>query len=204
MAEKNIFIDAGGIKVEGLLEDVPGNRAVLVTHPHPLYGGSMHNNVVESLIHAYGEKGYTTLRINFRGVGQSQGNHENGVGEQQDVAAGLKYLAALGKDTIDLAGYSFGAWVCALGLENYSSAQRLIMVSPPVSFIDFSFLKYNPKIQLVIAGTVDEIAGANSVEQMLETWNPEAVFQKIDGADHFYGGKEGELHAIVSRFLSHE
>ena len=78
------------------------------------------------------------------------------------------------------------------------------MVSPPVNFIDFSFLKYNRKIQLVIVGTGDEIAGANSVEQMLPTWNPEAAFQKIDGADHFYGGSEGELHAIISGFLSHD
>jgi uncharacterized protein len=201
MAEEKVFIDCGGLRIEGLLQKFSGNRAVLITHPHPLYGGSMHNNVVKALIQAYQAVDYTTLRINFRGVGESEGNHDEGVGEQQDVAAGLKFLSDLGKINIDLAGYSFGAWVCALGIETFLEAQRLIMVSPPVNFIDFSFLKYNPKIQLVIVGSGDEIAGAKVVEQMLQKWNPEASFRKIVGADHFYWGQEGELNSIMTEFL---
>jgi alpha/beta superfamily hydrolase len=90
----------------------------------------------------------------------------------------------------------------ALGLESFEKATRMIMVSPPVNFIDFSFLTYNQKIQLVIVGTEDDIAGAKMVEGMLQTWNPEASLKNIQGADHFYWGKTGELKAIILEFLS--
>ena len=199
--EEEIFLQSGDVKIEGLIENLPGDKGVVVTHPHPLYGGEMHNNVVEAIVQAYREKGYSTLRFNFRGTGRSQGVHDNGVGEQEDVRAALQYLTSLGKRQIDLAGYSFGAWIDALGLETFEEAGRLIMVSPPVNFIDFAFLSYNPKIQLVIVGTHDDIAGVKAVEEMTPTWNPEAVLKIIEGADHFYWGKSKELKAIIHEFL---
>jgi uncharacterized protein len=201
MAESRIRIDAGGIRIEGLLENFPGDKGLVMTHPHPLYGGTMHNNVVRSVVHAYGEMNYSTLRFNFRGVEGSEGQFESGVGEQEDVKAALAYMSGLGKKQIDLAGYSFGAWVNALGLTKFQEAQRLIMVSPPVSFIDFGFLQYNPKIQLVIAGSRDEIAEYKMVEKMLPTWNEQAMFRVIQGADHFYSGYEEELIDIIREFL---
>ena len=202
MAEEHIFIKSGELKIEGLLEDLPGDRGVVVTHPHPLYGGEMRNNVVEAIVQAYREEGYSTLRINFRGVGRSQGKHDDGIGEQEDVRAALAYLSDLNKENIDLAGYSFGAWVNALGLESFEHVNRMVMVSPPVNFIDFSFLKSNSKIKLVIVGTNDDIAGAKAVEELLPAWNPEAVFRTIRGADHFYWGKTDELKSIINNFLS--
>ncbi|MBW1804979.1 MAG: alpha/beta hydrolase [Deltaproteobacteria bacterium] len=201
MTEENISIFAGELCLEGLLEDLPGDKGVVVTHPHPLYGGDMHNNVVEILCRAYREKGYSTLRFNFRGVGQSEGEYDNGVGEQKDVRAALEYLSGLGKTEIDLAGYSFGAWVNALGLKRYDLVRRMIMVSPPVGFIDFSFLSYNPKIRLVIAGTEDDIAGLKGIKKGLPAWNPEADLRVINGADHFYEGKTDELFRIICHFL---
>jgi alpha/beta superfamily hydrolase len=198
MAEKRIFFEADGLKIEGMLADFPGDHGVVISHPHPLYGGSMHNNVVRALVHAYQEEGYSTLRFNFRGVENSEGNFGNGVGEQEDVKAALK---AMGKKNMDLVGYSFGAWVNALGLEKFEEAQRLIMVSPPVSFIDFSFLEYSPRIKLVICGTGDEIAEYKKVEKMLPNWNEQALFRVIQGADHFYSGYEDELKLIIRDFL---
>ena len=201
MSEENIFIDVGELKIEGLLENLPGDKGVLVTHPHPLYGGDMYNNVVESIVRAYRKKEYSTLRLNFRGVGRSDGAHDNGIGEQEDVRAGLMYLFDLGKRAIHLAGYSFGAWVNALGLETFEHVNRMIMVSPPVNFIDFSFLTYNPKIQLIIVGINDDIAGCSSVEKVLPSWNPDAVFRTIQGADHFYWGKTDALESVIHEFL---
>lgn len=201
MAEERAIISSGELQIEGLLGNLPGDKGVIVTHPHPLYGGDMYNNVVEAIVQAYREKEYSTLRFNFRGVGSSQGVHDNGIGEQEDVRSALKYLSDLGKGCIDLAGYSFGAWVNALGLETFEQVGRMIMVSPPVNFVDFSFLTYNPKIQLVIVGTNDEIAGLKGVEDMLPTWNPEAVLKVIQGADHFYWGKTGELKSVIQEFL---
>ena len=198
MAEKRIYFEADGLKIEGMLADLPGDHGVVISHPHPLYGGSMHNNVVRAVVHAYQEEGYSTLRFNFRGVENSEGDFGNGVGEQEDVKAALK---AMGKKNMDLVGYSFGAWVNALGLEKFEEAQRLIMVSPPVSFVDFSFLEYSLKIKLVICGTRDEIAEYKRVEKMLPRWNEQALFRVIQGADHFYGGYTEELKLIISEFL---
>jgi uncharacterized protein len=198
MAEKRIFFEAGGLKIEGMLEDLPGDRGVVITHPHPLYGGTMQNNVVRAAVHAYQEEGYSTLRFNFRGVENSEGTFSNGVGEQEDVKAALK---ALGKKNMDLAGYSFGAWVNALGLAKFEEAGRVIMVSPPVSFIDFSFLEYSSKIRLVICGTGDEIAEYRKVKEMLPKWNDQALLRVVQGADHFYSGYEEELIDIIGEFL---
>ena len=100
-----------------------------------------------------------------------------------------------------LAGYSFGAWVNALGLAKFEEAQRLIMVSPPVSAIDFSFLEHCPKIKLVICGSRDEIAEYKKVEEMLPKWNDQALFRVIQGADHFFSGYEEDLIDIVGEFL---
>jgi alpha/beta superfamily hydrolase len=201
LAEERIFFDSGGLNIEGLLENLPGERAVVVAHPHSLYGGTMHNNVVKAVAHAYQEEDYSTLRFNFRGVENSEGEFGNGQGEQEDVKGALRHLESLGKSRIDLAGYSFGAWVNALGLDKFEEAQRLIMVSPPVSFVDFGFLQYSPKIQLVICGTRDEIAEYKQVEKMLPKWNDEAVFRVVQGADHFYSGYEEELIDIIGTFL---
>jgi len=201
MAEERILLEAEGLKIEGLLERLEGERGVVISHPHPLYGGSMHNNVVKAVANAYREQGYSTLRFNFRGVGLSEGDYDNGTGEKEDVQSALQYLSKLGKTQIDLAGYSFGSWVNALGIEAFTEAERLIMVSPPVDFIDFSFLKYSPKIQLVICGTLDDIAGYKKVKKMLPHWNREATFRVIEGADHFYLGYEDEIKSIIGEFL---
>ena len=198
MAEERILFEANGLKIEGMIADFPGDKGVVISHPHPLYGGSMHNNVVRAVAHAYQEEGHSTLRFNFRGVERSEGEYGNGVGEQEDVKAALQ---TLGRKNMDLAGYSFGAWVNALGMAKFEEAQRMIMVSPPVSVIDFSFLEFTPKIKLVICGSMDEIAEYKKVEKMLPKWNDQAMFRVIQGADHFYSGYEEDLIDIVGEFL---
>lgn len=201
MEERTVLIRSEGYEIEGLLDDSDGEKAMLVTHPHPLYGGDMHNNVVESAVLAYKQHDYTTLRFNFRGVGRSGGSYADGIGEQEDVRAALDYLHKMGKTSIDLAGYSFGAWVNALGLDGFVHAERMIMISPPVGFMDFSFLEDRSKIRLVITGSADDIADPAMIKEMIPRWNPELIFEIIRGADHFYSGKTGEIEAILESFL---
>lgn len=201
MSEEQVLIKSVGLKIEALVDLCKGDEAVVVTHPHPLYGGDMYNNVVESIVQAYRQMGYSTLRFNFRGAGGSEGQYDEGIGEQKDVNAALKFVSELGKTRIDLAGYSFGAWVNALGLNGFTQARRMIMVSPPVNFMDFSFFSKSPKLQLVIAGSEDDIAPASMIEEMLAGWNLDAIFKVIQGADHFYGGKTAEVDAIIQDFL---
>ncbi|MBW1851346.1 MAG: alpha/beta fold hydrolase [Deltaproteobacteria bacterium] len=201
MAEEKIFIQSDGLKIEALIDESPGQEAVVVTHPHPLYGGDMYNNVVQSMISAYKQKGFTTLRFNFRGVGRSEGKHGQGIEEQEDVRSALAFLSETGKASIDLAGYSFGSWVNALGLASFDLVKRAVMVSPPVAFIDFSFLGYSPKIKLVISASEDNIAPPAIIKDMLPKWNPEAELKVIQGIDHSYGGVTSEVASTIKAFL---
>jgi uncharacterized protein len=204
MSEKVISLDSGGLQLEGLLEDRPGERGLVVTHPHPLYGGNMDNNVVMTLRNAYAEKDYSTLRFNFRGAGGSEGCYDNGAGEQEDLKAALDYLSNLGKKRIDIAGYSFGAWVIALGLYRFTTTVRVVMVSPPVDFLDFSSLQENPRIRLVIAGSRDDFGSPDQIKRMVSGWNRSAELRIIEGADHFYWDKTHEITAILREFLDKE
>ncbi|RLC26432.1 MAG: alpha/beta hydrolase [Deltaproteobacteria bacterium] len=201
MSERQVYFRSTGPELEGLMDEVPGGKGVVVTHPHPLYGGDMYNPVVTAVARAYREAGYTTLRFNFRGVGRSGGAYGDGIGEQADVKTALAYLGELGKTAIDLAGYSFGAYVNARGLEGFDTAGRLVMVSPPVNFMDFSFLGHAPRIRLVIAASRDDIGTVDLIREMLPRWNPAARLEVIEGADHFYQGKAGEIRRIIREFL---
>jgi len=201
MPEKETFFDSGPLKMRGLLEEHSGEKGVVVTHPHPLYGGDIYNHVVEAVCQAYQEREYSCLRFNFRGVGLSEGEYDNGVGEQDDVMAALDYLSALGQNEIDLVGYSFGAWVNAQGIDKYKQVKRMFMISPPVNAMDYSFLSYNRKIKLVICGSHDDLAGTQGIKEGIPIWNPEAILKIVDGADHFYGGRTDELKRLIVEFL---
>ena len=169
--------------------------------PHPLYGGNMHNNVVAAIAQAYQKLDYTTLRFNFRGVGGSRGSFGDGIGEQEDAKAALAYLADLGISRVDLAGYSFGAWV--IGHLDCAAAgiADMVMISPPVAFIDFDSVAAIDCLSLIITGSRDEIAPVESIRQSYQEWNAAAHFEVIEGADHFYGGYEDKMAQILASHL---
>jgi alpha/beta superfamily hydrolase len=199
--EENCFFQSEKYMLEGLIDKSEGDRAIIITHPHSLYGGNMYNNVVESIQRVYQHRGYTTLRFNFRGVGNSEGSYGNGQGEQNDVLAAVGYLSDAGFKRIDLAGYSFGAWVNALTARQEIPVERMLMVSPPVGFIDFEPITPLPCLQLVITGSRDEIAPLDIITKMLPIWNTDARLEVINGADHFYSGYTRDLEKILSTAL---
>jgi len=201
MAEERIVYNSGVLKIEGLLNKLPGDKGAIVTHPHPLYGGDMYNNVVGAVCRAYWERGYSSLRFNFRGVGASEGQFDNGKGEREDLKAAIDYFYTQDKKEIDLIGYSFGSWVNALGLDRLNKVKEIIMISPPVEMIDFSFLKYDPRIKLVITGEGDDIGKPDAIKKLMPIWNPEAELKIIKGADHFYLGKTDEIRKLLDEFL---
>jgi len=190
-----------GHEIEGLLEKNSKTKGAVVSHPHPLYGGNMHNNVVEAITRVYQKKGYTTLRFNFRGIGKSQGAYADGVGEQDDVRAAVSFLKDSGLTTIDLAGYSFGTWVNALAIRDAQILQTMIMVSPPVAFIDFTSISNLERLKLIITGSRDDIAPVEMVKKAYPKWNPAARLEVIEGADHFYWGYEDKLEAVIAANL---
>lgn len=185
MTETAISFASANLQLEGMLGQESGAKGVVITHPHPLYGGDMDNPVVLAVRNAYRRKGFSTLRFNFRGVGGSGGRHDKGVGERRDVLAARAYLAGLGMTQIDVAGYSFGAWVNAGANEGF---QRMVMVSPPLAFIDFGPPAPIANLGLIVAGSRDEIAPPATIDRARAHWNPTAAFELIAGADHFFSG----------------
>lgn len=202
MAEKRVIFSSDRLGIEGLYNDVSGDRGVVVAHPHPLHGGDMMNNVVEALCLAYNECGYSSLRFNFRGVGQSEGSYDNGEGEQKDLESAIRYLAGTGIEEIDLAGYSFGSWIIARGVKTFGKISRIVMVSPPVDLFDYSSLHNSRETRLIIAGSEDNIADWRSIEKIMPLWNPDATFEVINGADHFYWGKTEDIRKIIKDFIT--
>lgn len=197
MTETHVHFRCGDLLLEGLLNELPGSGAVVVAHPHPLYGGDMYNNVVRTAVNACEQLGYTTLRFNFRGVGESQGAYDNGRGERDDLGMAVQYLTELGKDSVDLVGYSFGAWVCALGTGSLKTVQRVALLSPPVDLLDFSEIAPDPRFRLITVGTSDAFASVATVTRFVTRCSPDANLQIIEQADHFCWGHEPKLQAMI-------
>jgi hypothetical protein len=198
MTETISSFESENLRLEGMLERVSGTKGVVITHPHPLYGGDMDNPVVLAMRNAYRRKGFSTLRFNFRGVGGSGGRHDKGIGERRDVLAARAWLAGLGMTDIDLAGYSFGAWVNAGVSDGF---QRMVVVSPPLAFIDFGPPAPIPNLDLIVTGSRDEIAPPAMIDRVRARWNPAAAFEVIPGADHFYTGLLKTLEDTITAHI---
>jgi alpha/beta superfamily hydrolase len=200
--EEKITFESGPCRLEGFWQAGTANKGVVISHPHPLYGGTMHNPVVETIQSTYQEHGYATLRFNFRGVGSSQGHYDNGAGEQDDVRAAVAFVRNQAVPAVDLAGYSFGAWVNAgVAAENCTAIESMMMVSPPVGFIEFENSTPLSCLDLVVTGSRDDIAPADRIRALLPTWNPGTHFEIIGGCDHFYVGYLDKLQSIIRSFL---
>lgn len=203
--EEKIRLPSGRHRLEGYWQAGARNKGVVITHPHPLYGGTMDNPVVETIKSAYRQNGYATLRFNFRGVGGSQGNFDNGLGEQDDVRAAIDYVENMDVSAIDLAGYSFGAWVnTGVVTDSRTSIMSMMMISPPVGFIEFETVTAMNCLKLVVTGSRDDIAPVNQIRDRMPAWNPEAQFEIIDGCDHFYAGHLDKLQSILTQYLKSE
>jgi alpha/beta superfamily hydrolase len=200
--EEKITFESGPFRLEGYWQSGTTKKGVVITHPHPLYGGTMHNPVVETVQSTYQEHGYATLRFNFRGVGDSQGHYDNGAGEQDDVRAAVAFVRNKAIPAIDLAGYSFGSWVnVGVAADKRTAIESMIMVSPPVGFIEFENANALSCLKLVVTGSRDDIAPLNQIRDLLPAWNPDTQFEVIDGCDHFYSGYLEKLQSILDRYL---
>jgi alpha/beta superfamily hydrolase len=186
--------------LEGLCDTGVSEKGVVITHPHPQYGGDMHNPVVAGIAAAYRNMGFSTLRFNFRGVGKSAGRYDQGIGEQDDVRDAVSFLGDRKVEAIHLSGYSFGAWVNAMALKGGLAVQGMTMVAPPVAFIDFEAGIRLSMLSAVVAGSRDEIAPPGMIRPLMVQWNPDARIDIIDGADHFFSGFLDEItHRLIQR-----
>lgn len=200
MTEEKIYIHNGSQILEGLLSKASGDQGVIICHPHSLMGGSMYNNVVEAIQEAFSTEHYSTLRFNFRGVGKSTGYYDEGRGEQEDVVSVCKYMKEMGVTTLVFAGYSFGAWV---GSQIISECEKYfvtsILISPPINYFKFEWHHLKDKIDLLISGDSDSFCPKGALLSETKTINSKV--KTIQGADHFYIGKEEELVYIIKEYL---
>ncbi len=199
--EEKVAFTVDGLCLSGLYKKHRSEFGAVITHPHPVYGGDMVNPVVESITHAFNREGVTTLRFNFRGVGKSEGKHDDGKGEQHDIMGALDFLIEQGISKVCLAGYSFGAWVMARMEYLPPEVTAQLLVAPPVALLDYSNIKSMPRLRLVISGEEDEIAPPNLIEESLLSWNASAKFEMIDYADHFFYGFFPDLEKRVRAFV---
>jgi alpha/beta superfamily hydrolase len=199
--EETVPIHCNNIRLEGLLNQQSFERGVVITHPHPLYGGNMENPVVEQILQSYSEKGYTTLRFNFRGTGKSSGMFDNGLGELDDVRAALAYLKDLGVKELSLAGYSFGARINASVVSAGFELTDHIMISPPMGFMSFDDVASLPSTGLILTGAKDDIAPPTLVQAAINRWQISPRFEVLEGCDHFYTGCLSLLKNLLLAYL---
>ena len=200
----NLFIPVAHGQLEAILKE-PRQGApkgvALVLHPHPLGGGTMHNKVVFRAAAALNDAGLTVLRINFRGVGQSTGVHDEGRGEREDVQAGLDYLSQQYPGLrITVCGFSFG---CRVGLEVGIQDQRvsfLIGIGTPLDKYDFSFLGQCRKPLLLVHGEHDEFGDVDQLRKLVAELEPSVPVRLvvIPGAGHFFDGGLDELKSAIT------
>jgi uncharacterized protein len=204
---RNFFLEGPAGRLEAILWTpsalLRSPLAAVVCHPHPLFGGTMHNKVVYNSAKALDALGIPVLRFNFRGAGLSTGEHDRGPGERDDVRAALNFLATeFPGIPVLLAGFSFGASVgLRVGCE-HPRVSHLIGLGIPVNSTDFSFLRQCAKPKLFVHGGNDEFGAVAKVKALVASIPGENHLVVVEGVDHFFAGKLNELDAAVTNWLT--
>jgi uncharacterized protein len=202
---RSFFLEGSAGRLEALLWTVAAPEpsfAALVCHPHPLFGGTMHNKVVYQAAKALHEKGAPVLRFNFRGAGLSEGAHDKGQGEQADVSAALDYLAKeFPGRPIVLAGFSFGAFVGLRVGCGDARVTQLIGMGLPVNNVAMDYLQTCNKPKLIVQGGDDQYGSRQKIEALFATLTEPKRLAIIEGGDHFFAGHLDELGAAIRGWL---
>jgi alpha/beta superfamily hydrolase len=205
MDEKQVSFRSGDLTLEGLLANPGGGAtAAVVCHPHPLYGGSMYNNVVDAILEAMWPAGYATLRFNFRGVGGSEGEHDGGPGEVDDALAALAFILAqpgVRQEGAVMAGYSFGAMVAVSAGYQRAEIARIVAVALPLAMADARIPDGASKPVLLVSGDRDSYSPVAGLQTLKSRIGDSARLEIVAGTDHFFGGREAELSRAIADAL---
>jgi len=182
--------------------------AIVLCHPHPQYGGNMHDEVVGTVERVAYQHGFATLKFNFRGVGASAGHFDNGVGEMDDLLAALRWLRdRMGAIPFWLAGYSFGSNIVWRAIERAGELAGVMLIAPPVGMMDFSARPSAPVAVNIVAGNMDKFVDSDDLQRWVDAATPTTgaipvAVDIIDGADHFFSGAYQNLARAVDRALT--
>ena len=208
MKRLHISFPSGEIALEGVWHLPEANGpfpAVIVCHPHPLYGGSMSSNVVFSICQALALSNIAALRFNFRGVGKSGGKFGGGIAEQEDVKAALAFVLAtpnIDHQRIGLAGYSFGGGVAVPVAVGEERVKMLALVSPALLDTGGEQLKGYKKPKFIIIGENDDVIPQRELREWFEAIPEPKQYEVIAGADHLWAGFEEEVAQKVAVFFA--
>ncbi len=191
-------------RLEAILDEpaTPPRAVVVLAHPHPQYGGTMHTKVVFRVAKALQRIGCEVLRFNFRGTGASQGAFDGEDGERADFVAGLDFARAR-HPRLDLwaAGFSFGAWVALTAGTVDDRVRVLIGIAPPIERYDFGTLRQSTKPKFFIQGERDEVCPLGAMRRFYAHASEPKELVVIDGADHLFDGRVGEVGDAVEDLL---
>jgi alpha/beta superfamily hydrolase len=190
--------------LEVLLDEPQGppKAACVFSHPHPLYGGTMHTKAVYQAAKALARIGTATLRFNFRGVGSSGGTHDGGPGEMDDYRAALDVVASRYPGLpLWAAGFSFGSWVAWNVALDDPRVTVLLGLGLPVNRFDFSPVKESVKAKFLIRGELDELVSVRAIRTFYSELQEPKELVVIDGADHLFDGKTSEVGEAVEDLL---
>ena len=204
---RNFFLQGSAGRLEALLWRPTGGKkpplAAIVCHPHPLFGGTMHNKVVYQAAKSLDQFGLPVLRFNFRGAGKSAGAHDRGRGEQDDIRAAIDFLAdEFPGLPVLLAGFSFGSWVgLRAGCEDVRVAE-LIGIGVPVNDSGFSYLSACRKPKLFVQGGKDQFGAPDKVKTLVASLPGENRLITVNDADHFFTSKLDQLGRAIADWLT--
>ena len=202
---KRIEFSCGEITLEGMIHIPQGTGAfplVVVCHPHPLYGGSMHNNVVDAVCSSLGEKEIASLKFNFRGVGRSGGSFGDGIREREDAKAALSFgerQAGIDPEAIGLCGYSFGSMIAFPVAVEDDRVRAVAGIAPFVQ--PEHLLNQFTRPKLLVCGTQDELIPSRGLEKVVQKMPEPKELALFPGVDHFWWGNEGTMAERVAQFF---
>lgn len=189
--------------LEGIVDCAAGELqgGAVICHPHPLYGGTLQNKVVHTLAKSLAANNRTAVRFNFRGVGVSVGEYDEGIGETDDALSVISWLnSQLSSKSVIIGGFSFGAFIALQAAAQIKPA-ALITIAPPVRMFDFENIPSITCPWLLIQGDEDEVVDAGSVIDWADGLEPPPQIVKMVGASHFFHGKLLDLRSVCDDFL---
>jgi alpha/beta superfamily hydrolase len=209
---RSLFLAGPAGRLEALLNagSPTATHAALVCHPHPLYGGTLHNKVVFHAMKALNRFGFPVLRFNFRGTGLSEGEHAGGIGEVEDVRAALDWIEREFKLPIIFAGFSFGAAVGLRAAYDDPRVSALIALGLPAVAVadrkdgrvyDFNFLRTCTKPKLFVSGSRDQFAPPGKLEALVDTFADPKKLVRIEAGDHFFEGRLKEMRVAIEDWV---
>ena len=205
---QSFFLEGPSGRLEALLNRgaVNATHAALVCHPHPVFGGTLHNKVVFHIMKALNSFGFPALRFNFRGAGLSQGQHDNGEGEVDDVRVALEWLDREFGLPMIFAGFSFGAAVGSRAACPDSRVKAVVSVGTPVSPVesrsyDLGFLQECAKPKLFVSGEHDRYGPRAELNKMFESVPDPKKLVIVGDADHFFEGHLPDLRESIETWL---